>query len=206
MDVFVFKNFNKTAFNKKKREKLFFHALNLYIKDNNIKINGDINSLKISKNNNGKPFIEGENICFNISHSENYWVCAFSKGEVGIDIEKIKTRDYMKFAKRYFAKEEVDFLENIKDTEELKKEFYRIWTVKEAIVKQKGESIFDKVREYKVIENGLIINHVKSLRIHEIYLDKNYICNAVYKAIEEREIKVLNDINLNEIYGDENKI
>ncbi len=49
-------------------------------------------SVKIRLGENEKPYIDGaEDIFFNLSHSGNIAVAAFSDREVGIDVEKIKT-------------------------------------------------------------------------------------------------------------------
>ena len=49
----------------------------------------------------GKPYISGDNIHYNISHSGDYVVCAVSNHEIGVDIQKV-TGDHMKLAKRFF--------------------------------------------------------------------------------------------------------
>ncbi|KAF8083572.1 hypothetical protein N665_0765s0014 [Sinapis alba] len=61
---------------------------------------------------------------------------------VGIDVED-KTRkmrhDVLSLAKRFYSSEEVKFLSSIADTEAQRKEFIKIWTLKEAYVKALGK-------------------------------------------------------------------
>ena len=57
----------------------------------------------------GKPMRRNEEICFNLSHSGKYVLCAVSEMEIGCDIEKIKEVKW-KLAKRFFSEKEYDFL------------------------------------------------------------------------------------------------
>ena len=75
----------------------------------------------------------GEDLCYNLSHSGDYVICATSKFAVGCDIEKIKKAP-LKVAKRYFCKKEVSFLEKIPEAAR-GEEFFRLWTIKESFVK-----------------------------------------------------------------------
>ena len=88
----------------------------------------------------GKPYIDGIRTYFNISHSGDKVICAFSDVEVGCDVER-KTCDCLKIAQRFFAENEYKYLYNISDMGALDKEFLRIWTRKEAFVKAKGFGI-----------------------------------------------------------------
>jgi phosphopantetheinyl transferase len=44
---------------------------------------------KIRYSNHGKPFLQDSFIYFNISHTNNIWVAAFSLSPIGIDIESV---------------------------------------------------------------------------------------------------------------------
>jgi hypothetical protein len=44
---------------------------------------------KIHFTTNGKPYLQDSFLHFNISHSEQYWVAAFSLSPIGIDIEAV---------------------------------------------------------------------------------------------------------------------
>ncbi len=106
-------------------------------------------SLKISADNNGKPYIENCKIHFNISHCENMLVYAFSDEEIGIDIERIRPIS-LNILKRFFSEEEQEYVlghiptqddyKKCENTETLER-FYRIFTLKEAICKKSGIGI-----------------------------------------------------------------
>ena len=90
--------------------------------------------IEIAKN--GKPYLEG--LFFNISHTENRVVCAIStKGEVGIDIEKIKPINLQNFV-AFFTKKEMQAIQIASNSLQ---EFYRFWTRKESIIKALGANL-----------------------------------------------------------------
>lgn len=106
-------------------------------------------SLIIITGNNGKPYIESCPIHFNISHSEDTVLCAFSQEEIGADIEKIKPFS-ISILKRFFSQEEQKYTlgkdlngytPNDCNTPEVLEKFYRIYTLKEAICKKSGIGI-----------------------------------------------------------------
>ena len=86
---------------------------------------------------NGKPQVDG--ICFNLSHSEDWVICAVSDKAVGCDIEKI-SEEKTKVAKRFFAVSENEHLSGF-EGDVGTSEFFRIWTMKESYLKMTGEGI-----------------------------------------------------------------
>ncbi|MBO0468532.1 4'-phosphopantetheinyl transferase superfamily protein [Enterococcus plantarum] len=126
-------------------ELLITHSLNESF-DNNI------NEFVISKNCYGKPLVTNfDNVYFNVSHSENFVICAASDGNVGIDIEKIGLSSPLN-AENFFHEYEVEQLSM--RTEELKKElFYKIWVLKESYLKFKGFGLTMPLNSFFVKEN-----------------------------------------------------
>ncbi|TDS13866.1 4'-phosphopantetheinyl transferase family protein [Sphingobacterium paludis] len=85
----------------------------------------------------GKPYFD-EDIQFNISHSHNHVVCAFStQGKVGVDIERIRPIDYRNF-KKVFREDEWS---RIKSSADPVQTFFHIWTAKESILKADGRGL-----------------------------------------------------------------
>ena len=66
----------------------------------------------------GKPMRKDGKVCFNLSHSGKYVLCAVAETEIGCDIEKIKEVKW-KLAKRFFSEKEYDFLERLGKQEEI---------------------------------------------------------------------------------------
>ncbi|MBR0535141.1 MAG: 4'-phosphopantetheinyl transferase superfamily protein [Clostridia bacterium] len=96
----------------------------------------------------GKPYVEDRPIHFNISHCEDYVVCAVNEKEIGIDIEKIRDVN-LSIAERFFTHSEREYLNN-GDTADKNKRFFEIWTAKEAYLKWLGSGITDELSKLDV--------------------------------------------------------
>lgn len=80
----------------------------------------------------GKPYFpERPDICFNLSHSHGAVVCAVHEKSVGVDIEKLRP------APKRLANGLGD------------REFFRLWTAKEATLKRDGGALAALLREYE---------------------------------------------------------
>ena len=105
---------------------------------------------------NGKPYIEGKNIYFNLSHSETRVICAVSDKEVGCDTELI-TDIELEIADRFFYRAEKEYIDAITDMNEKKEAFFRLWTLKESFMKAVGMGMELELDSFCVnIENGNI--------------------------------------------------
>jgi 4'-phosphopantetheinyl transferase len=82
------------------------------------------------------------NLDFNISHSRGLIICLVSQqGDVGIDIEMPKkTANINAIAKAYFSGQEASLIHSL-SAEKKTVEFYRLWTLKESLMKATGEGI-----------------------------------------------------------------
>ncbi len=99
--------------------------------------------LDIVREDSSRPhFLFANGLDFNLTHSGALAAAVLSAdGKVGIDIEKIEYTDIDKkerLAERYFTENEKKLL---RESEEHTEAFYRIWTAKEALAKQKGEGL-----------------------------------------------------------------
>lgn len=135
-------------------------------------------------NDNGKPI--SNKIFFNISHSHGVVVFVMDDiYSVGVDIEKVKPV-------------EVDFKIYVCSDEEYKelkseKDFYKIWTNKESLVKCCGTGINQK----PVNIPGIPLNS-KRIYQHKIYQShileyNNYIISVSLESAEEFEISIIKE-------------
>ena len=88
----------------------------------------------------GKPYFKNIPIYFNLSHSEEYVFCVFSKQEVGADIQYQKQGAKERIVKRFFTEAEQDAWDRCPASEK-EPFFYKMWTRKEAYGKLTGEGI-----------------------------------------------------------------
>ncbi len=100
----------------------------------------------------GKPYAEGLDIHFSLSHSGNLAVCAISDKPVGIDVEQNKKANF-NVARRCFTKAELQYVLSRK--EKSQQRFFEVWTKKEAYVKLLGTGIQDFLK-FNVVGNKTI--------------------------------------------------
>lgn len=104
-----------------------------------------------------KPVLKSGKIHFSISHSEDFVVIAFSKYNCGVDIEKIKLREFEKISKRMgFACETLE-------------DFYKEWTKYEADYKLSVPA--QKNKHYKLADYVLTASSVNVEEEFNIWLD-----------------------------------
>ncbi|XP_058113748.1 uncharacterized protein LOC131256737 isoform X4 [Magnolia sinica] len=107
-------------------------------------------SLNFRKNNYGKPEVEWQHfdnwdppaLHFNLSHTSSLIACGVAVDvPIGIDVEEKQRKlrnNILSFARRYFSRHEVDYLQAFSDPEIQRQEFIKLWTLKEAYVKALG--------------------------------------------------------------------
>ena len=121
----------------------------------------------------GKPFLFNAPapLYFNLSHSGDFAALAVSSmGDVGVDIEHMRQRHYLKIVERFFHADEKAQLINCDEAERAHL-FYRLWTLKEAFFKATGLGIsqgLDKARFY------LDDNHITVRFSNDLSVDKNH--------------------------------
>ncbi len=92
---------------------------------------------------------------FNISHSDGLVACVLSqKGEVGIDIESPRrSSDIDSIASGFFSKNEAAAIHAL-DSDEKTAEFYRLWTLKESVMKATKEGISRRAMKVEFLPVG----------------------------------------------------
>jgi len=126
----------------------------------------------------GKPFLKDSPVKFNISHSGQWVVAAFSSFEVGVDIELIKEPNY-NVAKRFFSDSEINQLKNSKSAESKKELFFDLWTIKESYLKAIGTGLTKPLNTFTVNVNKNKIclsddEHIYKVFIKQYEFDKEY--------------------------------
>ena len=97
---------------------------------------------EILKDKMGKPYLEGNPLHFNVSHSGEYLAIAISKYPVGIDIQEPKLIKDGMFRKVVQPEEECLI------GEDRQKDFLRLWTLKESFVKAEGKGLRIALKDY----------------------------------------------------------
>ena len=112
----------------------------------------DVNDFHFSRTDNGKPYaVEPHAPHFNISHSGDYAVCAFSDYDVGVDVQRVVP----------VSQELLDYVCTEDESPRIKAlptgsradAFSRLWTRKESLIKLLGSSVF-KLRHASLSLDG----------------------------------------------------
>ena len=106
---------------------------------------------EFAKNEHGKPYIVGQPIHYNISHSGQYVVLVTAETDVGVDIQEKRSSRMESLAKRFFSEEEWQVLSQCQTEEEKKKLFYHIWCRKEAYGKYLGVGLSNHLLSVNVL-------------------------------------------------------
>ncbi len=103
----------------------------------------------IHTGSNNKPYLEGNSLYFNLSHTEGTGAIAISeKNSIGIDVEKINPAiDYAAIYGSHYTKEEQKLLKGTSNPEEC---FYLLWTRKEALLKAIGIGLHTDLQQINV--------------------------------------------------------
>lgn len=96
-------------------------------------------SLQFQYNHNGKPYLKGNPLSFNLSHSGQWCLCAVALNcKLGVDLESNHPGlNFESVAQRFFSPNELQWLQRITQPRQ-RRNFIRLWTRKEAWLKAKG--------------------------------------------------------------------
>jgi 4'-phosphopantetheinyl transferase len=190
----LIEKFNNYTHNKNLQRTIFGELLiRFYI---GLKTNLDSRNLIFSIGEKGKPYLQNSNIHFNISHSGDWVVAAFSEKEIGIDIELIREPNY-NVVKRYFSEKEILNINSITNPERKKNIFFDYWTIKESYLKAIGTGLTKSLSSFTVLfEEGKIsitddVNK-EVLYINQFDFDKDYkLCVCSFEEPIIKEIRTI---------------
>ncbi|MCI9079719.1 MAG: 4'-phosphopantetheinyl transferase superfamily protein [Lachnospiraceae bacterium] len=97
------------------------------------------------------------NIFHNISHSGDYVICVISDAEIGCDIQKmdyIDEEELTELVWNFFSYKEAIQLQKTNDK---RKYFYRLWTLKESYLKFCGDGLLKDLDSFSFIIRDKII-------------------------------------------------
>lgn len=154
----------RLKFEKDQNSFLVSHAMVRSVLSNYVEIAPKDLQFKTSAN--GKPTVfceEGKSLPleYNMSHSGKYAVMVATNEIVcGIDVEKINAeRNFLDIAADYFSSKEVIDLKSVLESDQAHR-FYTYWTLKEAYIKAKGETIGSSINKV-----SFDVHHPEQIRV-----------------------------------------
>lgn len=118
----------------------------------------------------GKPYFPAAPwLHFSISHSGDWWLCAFSGAPVGVDLQRIQPTREAGIARRFFHPDETAWLAVNPDG------FFRLWTAKEACVKLTGRGIDGEFAKFSVVHNGELTSPLAGTVLRHLPFAEGYL-------------------------------
>ncbi len=117
----------------------------------------------------GKPFLDGTRLHFNLTHTDRYGVLAVSRdGPVGVDLEALRRGDELIGCEQAFCHpEEIAEVEEQPDSEKGRR-LIDIWTAKEAVLKCLGTGFTHPPTAVRIFADRArgTLDEFAGLRIH----------------------------------------
>lgn len=101
----------------------------------------------------GKPYLEGIDFHFSLSHSGEYAVCAYSDRPIGADLQRIKDK-IPDHTNKILSEAEKGYLES-RMGHERTIDFYRLWSRKESLLKWDGRGLGLPMQELSFIRQNM---------------------------------------------------
>jgi 4'-phosphopantetheinyl transferase len=133
-----------------------------------------INNIEFLYTSNGKPYLQKQNLWFNVSHTIHFCAMAVSFiGDVGVDLEHIDiTIDYVALLDFFASNDEKLWVMKKNSI----KRFYQLWTAKEALIKQLGKKIDNVNFPHLIIHNKEFSFYNK--KIYTLNLQNQYVLSV----------------------------
>ena len=120
----------------------------IYIEEHVAHLHG-LDTFHLAYGKNGKPYFSDiGDFFFNISHSGDYLILAWSCHEIGVDMEQIR-KELPRFPEKMLSPIDFSFWKKQNDLDKIGC-FFELWTRKESYTKLHGDSIFRKAKELSV--------------------------------------------------------
>ncbi len=149
-------------------EKLLIYGLRKFY-------NVDYNDIVINLNDEGKPYINNRDfdyIKYNISHSYDYVICAFSDKEIGVDIEKIREIN-INIINKFATSNEIKYI--LSNKKQILNRLFTIYALKESYFKMLGTNLNNIQNIEFTIKNGNITCSDSKTKFQIIKSIKGYI-------------------------------
>ncbi|MBE7067754.1 MAG: 4'-phosphopantetheinyl transferase superfamily protein [Clostridiales bacterium] len=138
-------------------------------------------SATISRNENGKPFLDAP-LFFSVSHTKTYLFVAFSKENIGIDAEIVNRKtEFQTIIKKFPPLERKEIL--------TQQDFLRHWTVRESAIKWLGGSIAKDLTKLSFYNGKLKYGNVElPVQLSFLNLANHFLCVCSERDFSKVEI------------------
>lgn len=135
-------------------------------------INQPASDIVFGSGPNKKPFIEGADFRYNVSHSANWVLIAIAKTDVGVDTEIIDASfKFQSILEDYFNPAEINFIDGNPEN------FFLLWTRKEALAKATAQGLDENLKHIPSLD-GMHITNTNILKTDKNWLVKSFKTDA----------------------------
>ncbi|GAA3987783.1 4'-phosphopantetheinyl transferase family protein [Mucilaginibacter dorajii] len=131
----------------------------------------DAPAITFKANANRKPYIEGSDLKYNVSHTNDWVLIAIANTDVGVDTEKIDPAfDFPSILPDYFSPAETVFIGHSPEN------FFLLWTRKEALTKATSQGLDENLKQIPSLgglqfaDNSLLLTD-KNWNVNSFKLD-----------------------------------
>jgi len=138
------------------------------------------------QNKYGKPILKYYPIQFNISHSKDLIVFAFTlNSPIGIDIEYVRQDfEFTDIIKKFFSQYEIQTIYSLSRSNQLHA-FFDFWTKKEAVIKASGKGLFTALNAFTVKSNRSQNNRINTnFTYTNTKCDNKWVIESIYPKID----------------------
>ncbi|MEI6376365.1 MAG: 4'-phosphopantetheinyl transferase superfamily protein [bacterium] len=112
----------------------------------------DPSAIELVVGEGGKPYVKQDpSLHFSISHSGEILLAAFSRTDIGVDLERQRDIETESLARRFFSAEEAQYLAGSPIKGKEMECFFRFWTCREAAIKADGRGMGELLGSTRVI-------------------------------------------------------
>ena len=139
--------------------------------------------VRLAEGDNKKPYLpDHPNLHFNTSHSGDWVVFIFSNYPCGIDLEKIQWDfDSSGVMDISFHQQEKEFV--LQSANPLLS-FFRIWTMKESLLKATGKGLIDNLPQLNMLEAPTHLENNAPWQIKSFLIDNDYWCSICMQQMD----------------------
>jgi 4'-phosphopantetheinyl transferase len=149
---------------------------------------GVVDSVQLTCNAYGKPYLKNSGIYFNLSHSGDYVVLGKSESEIGADIERIVPYSD-EVAQKCFTPKEYEWMQNQRSL----RAFYILWTAKESVMKATGRGFSLPPERFCVLppDGSPRIMQGETWSFNWRAVDDHMVCTAVRQHPQPVTVRIL---------------
>ena len=153
----------------------------------------EYSSLRIGIGEHGKPYLQDyPEVHFNLSHAGNRVMCVVSPEPAGCDIEGVESREHVESVIRCLAESEQEA------ARASCVDFFRIWTLKESILKLSGKGLLIRLNAFAVSLDPLSVQQdfIREKVWMKEYEDfrPSYCCSAALTGVRPPEQMIRVDL------------